>query len=386
MRFTTEHEEIRRTVRRFCETEVVPHIEDWEEAGEIPLHQLFKRLGAASLLGINKPERFGGMGLDYSYHAVFIEEFCRNLTAGAPAMSLSIQTDMCTPALAMHGSDSLRDEFLAPAIAGDSVGCIAVTEPSAGSDVAAIRTHARSDGEEYIVSGAKTYISSGSQADWMCCLVNTGDGAPHKNKSLLIIPMDNRGISTRKLRKLGMWGSDTAEIFLDEVRVPKRHRIGDEGAGFAVQMEQFQEERLVVGLYTLGLLDRVVALTLEYTRERHVFGQSLLDNQSVHYRMAELVTEIEVLRSLVYRAIEEYDLGGNITRLASMVKLKTGRVAREVTDSCLQYFGGQGYMWEAPIGRLWRDLRLISIGGGADEVMLRVIAKIEGFAPKQRRA
>lgn len=386
MRFTSEHEEIRRSIRQICQREVEPHIDEWEEAGEIPLHDLFKKIAAAGLLGINKPVEFGGAGLDYSYHAVFIEEFCRNVTSGALAMTLSVQTDMCTPALALHGDDDLREEFLRPALAGDMVGCIAVTEPSAGSDVARIRTHARSDGDDYLISGSKTYITSATQADWMCCLVNTSDGSPHHNKSLLIIPTNLQGIEMNRLRKVGMCGSDTAEIFFDEVRVPKRYRIGPEGAGFKVQMEQFQEERLVVGLYTLGLLDRAMQETLDFTRERHVFGAPILDNQYVNYRMAELATELETLRSIVYRAIEDYVHGETITRLASMIKLKTGRIAREVTDACMQFFGGQGYMWEMPISRLWRDLRLISIGGGADEVMLRVIAKIEGFAPGAKRS
>jgi citronellyl-CoA dehydrogenase len=365
--------------------EINPHVEAWEEAGTFPAHALFASLGRLGLLGIDKPTDYGGLGLDFSYMAAFTEEMGRRCTCGGVPMAVSVHTSMCTPALARHGSDDLRREFLAPSIAGAMVGCIGVTEPGAGSDVAAIRTTARSDGDDYIINGSKTYITNGVQADWMCCLLNISDGPPHRNKSLVIVPMRTKGVNiSRKLRKLGMWSSDTAEIFFDDVRVPKRHRIGAEGEGFKVQMEQFQEERLVACITQLGRIDLALELTVAYAREREVFGAPVIANQVVQFRLAELVTEVEMLRSLVWRAVDDYVAGRNITRLASMAKLRAGRISREVTDGCMQFFGGMGYMWETPIARLWRDCRLLSIGGGADEVMLRLIAQIEGFSGSEQ--
>ena len=302
-------------------------------------------------------------------------------------MAMGVQSDMCTPALSIFGSDELREEFLAPSIAGDLVGCLGVSEAGAGSDVASLKTHARSDGDDYIINGSKLWITNGMQADWMCALLNTSEGAPHKNKSLVIIPMNAKGVKrARKLDKLGMRSSDTAEIYFDDVRVPKSNRIGEEGAGFFYQMLQFQEERLWGAANMIMGLEGAVEETIEYTRNRKAFGKSILDNQVVHYRLAELAAEIESLRALVYRATELYVGGKDVTRLASMAKLKAGRLGREVADSCLQYWGGMGFMWETRIARLYRDARLVSIGGGADEVMLSIICKLDGTLPKKKKA
>ena len=375
---------MRRTVRRFAEGEIKPFVDEWEEKHGIPTHDLFGKLGKLGLLGMNKPTEYGGMGLDFSYNMVMAEELGHSVPCGAVPMTIAVQTDMCTPALAIHGSDELRKEFLAPSIAGELVGCIAVTEPSAGSDVAAIKTRARSDGDDYVVNGSKTLITNGVQADWMCCLLNSSDDHPHRNKSLVIIPMKSAGVTVaRNIKKIGMMASDTAEIYLDNVRVPKRYRIGAEGEGFTVQMRQFQEERLSATAFMLGGLQAIIEMTIEYTRERKIFGAPVLDNQVVHFRLAEMSTEVELLRSLLYRAVEQYVDGGDVTRLASMAKLKAGRLGRELTDACLQYFGGQGYMWETPIARFYRDNRLLSIGGGADEVMLSIICKLEGTLPSK---
>jgi citronellyl-CoA dehydrogenase len=290
---------------------------------------------------------------------------------------------MATPALARFGSDELRREFLAPAIAGEQVACVGVSEPAAGSDVAAIRTTARKDGDDYLISGGKLWITNGTQADWMCCLANTSDDAAHRNKSLIIVPMKTRGVEVaRKLHKIGMNSSDTAQIFFDEVRVPQRYRIGEEGKGFSYQMLQFQEERLWGAANAIQGLENAVTETIEYTRNRRVFGRSVLDNQVVHFTLAELATEIEALRALVYRATELYVRGQDVTQLASMAKLKAGRLSREVPDKCLQYWGGMGYTWENPVSRLFRDGRLASIGGGADEVMLGIISKLMGTLPR----
>lgn len=381
MLFTEEHAELRKTIRRIVDQEINPHVDAWEEREMFPAHDVFKKLGSAGLLGITKDPQFGGLGLDWSYALVLAEELSRVRCGGIP-MAIGVHTDMCTPALNRHGSDELRAEFLAPAIAGDIVGCLGVSEPHAGSDVAAIKTTARRDGSDYVINGSKMWITSGMQADFMCALVNTGDGPPHKNKSLVVIPMKTKGVErARKLKKLGMWSSDTAQIHFDEVRIPMRYRIGQEGAGFTYQMQQFQEERLWGSANTLGFLDRCMEDTVQYTRERQAFGKSVLDNQVVHFRLAELATEIEALRALTYRATELHVGGEDVTRLASMAKLKAGRLAREVVDACMQYWGGMGYMWESSVSRMYRDVRLISIGAGADEVMLGIISKCMGTLP-----
>ncbi|MBX3161220.1 MAG: acyl-CoA dehydrogenase family protein [Deltaproteobacteria bacterium] len=385
MQFTDEHDQLRRTVREFVEKEINPHVDAWEAAGAFPAHELFKKAGRLNLLGVNKPEAYGGLGLDYSYQAVVTEELgtCR---CGAIPMALGVQTDMATPALARWGSDELRREFLAPAIAGEVVTSIAVSETSGGSDVAALKTYARKDGADYVINGSKMWITNAAQSDWLCTLVNTSDAAVHQNKTLVIIPTKTKGVQIgAKIDKLGMRASDTCPVFFEDVRIPQRHRIGEEGMGFMMQMIQFQEERLCGAVGSVRGMDRLIDATIEYCKERHTFGQPLINNQVVHFRMAELKTEVEALRSLVYRAVEEYVHGKDVTLLASMAKLKAGRLAREVSDSCLQYWGGMGFTWENPAARAYRDTRLLSIGGGADEIMLGIISKLLGILPRKAR-
>jgi len=384
MQFTAEHDELRRTVAKFVDTQINPYVDQWEDDEIFPAHELFKKMADVGLLGVCKPEKFGGAGLDYSYSMVMTEELGRIMCGGVP-MAIGVQTDMCTPALARFGSDELCEEFLRPAISGEAVGCIGVTEPGAGSDVAGIRTTALKDGDDYVINGSKIFITNGHQADWVCLLANTGDGPAHKNKTLIMVPMDSPGVVRgRKLKKLGMHSSDTAELFFEDVRVPQRNRVGEENAGFIYQMQQFQEERLWAAASSLKAMETVMDETIDYTRNRQAFGAPLLDNQIIHYRMAELATEVEALRALVYQAVETYIGGEDVTRLASMAKLKCGRLGREVADSCLQYHGGMGYMWETHVNRYFRDARLMSIGGGADEVMLGIIAKMDGTLPSRK--
>ncbi len=376
MLFGPEHRELRRTVHRFIDAEINPHVDAWEAAQTFPAHEVFGKLGALGLLGLTKPAEYGGQALDYSYAMAFAEALGYVDCGGVP-MAIGVQTDMATPALARHGSDKVRREFLSPSISGERVACLGVSETGSGSDVASIKTYARSDGDDYVISGGKMWTTNGTQADWMCLLANTSqENGPHKNKTLICLPMTSKGVQvTKKLNKLGMWASDTAQVFFDDVRVPKRNRIGDEGRGFIYQMQQFQEERLWAGANKVGVLERVLEHTLRYVEERHAFGQALIDNQAVAFRLAELKTEIEALRALTYRAAEAMLAGEDVTMLASMAKLKAGRAMREVTDACLQYWGGAGYLWESPVSRAYRDGRLTSIGGGADEIMLTIIAK-----------
>ena len=384
MQLTPEHEGIRRNVTRLIEAEINPRVDAWEEAGIFPAHEVFKKLGDLGYLGINKPIRYGGMGLDYSYQLVFIEAL-GNIRCGGVPMAIGVQTDMATPALARFGADELCREFLAPSITGDYVACLGVSEVGAGSDVASIKTTARKVGGDYVINGGKMWTTNGVQADWMCLLANTSDGPVHRNKSLLCVPMKAKGVTiARKLDKLGMRSSDTAQIFFDDVRVPQRNRIGKEGEGFTYQMLQFQEERLFSAAAGLVAKERLIRDTIAYAGQRTAFGRAILDNQVVHFRLAELQTEVALLRALTYRAAELMLRGEDGTMLASMAKLKSGRLSREIADACLQYYGGMGYMNETNITRAYRDTRLGSIGGGADEIMLSIICKHMGILPGKR--
>jgi citronellyl-CoA dehydrogenase len=385
MELTEQHNAIRDTTQKFVETEINPHVEEWEAEGIWPAHDILGKLGKLGLLGIQKPEKYGGSGLDYSYQAVFLEAFGNSRCNGVN-MGVSVQTDMATTALAQFGSDELKREFLTPAVAGEMVASIAVSEVSAGSDVARIKTRARADGDDYVINGSKMWITNSTQADFLCLLAGTSDEDLHAGKVLIVVPTDTPGITfSQRLDKLGMRASDTAQIFFDDVRVPQRCRIGAEGEGFKLQMRQFQEERLSAALLNLRALEMCIEDTIAYAREREIFSKSLLDNQVVHFRMAELQTEIEALRALAYRAVDRLISGEDVTQLASMAKLKLGRLCREVTDACVQYWGGMGFMWDNYVSRCYRDLRLISIGGGADEVMLQIISKLMGIFPPASR-
>ena len=391
MQYTHEHLEIQNTLKRFIDAEINPHVDEWEDAEIFPAHEVFKGLGKLGLLGLTKPEAYGGSGLDYSY-ALAMAEGLGHIHCGGIPMAIGVQTDMCTPALARFGSDELKREFLAPAIAGDTVGCIGVSEPGAGSDVASIKSHARKDGDDYIISGQKMWITNSLQADWMCMLVNTGDGPQHKNKSLVMVPMRDhgklrKGIEVgKKIKKIGMNASDTGLIYFDEVRVPQRYCIGVEGSGFMYQMMQFQEERLWAAASCIQSLTNCIDWTVAWAHERKLFGATLADQQWVQFKLAEMKTEVESLRAMTYRACELYVQGQDVTELASMAKLKAGRLNRLVPDTCLQFWGGMGYTWENKVARMFRDGRLASIGGGADEVMMGIIAKFMGLAKSKKPA
>jgi citronellyl-CoA dehydrogenase len=387
MQFTHEHREIQATLKRYIDEHINPHVDEWEAAEIFPAHEVFKGLGQLGLLGLTKPEAYGGAGLDYSYSLAMAETLGHIHCGGVP-MAIGVQTDMATPALARFGSDALRAQFLAPAIAGDMVGCIGVSEPGAGSDVSAIKTTARKDGDDYVISGQKMWITNSLQADWMCMLVNTSEGPAHKNKSLVMVPLRESGKTVKgfevgqKIKKIGMNSSDTGLLFFDEVRVPQRYRIGAEGAGFIYQMQQFQEERLWAAASCIQSLSNCIQWTVDYAQERQLFGATLADQQWVQFKLAEMKTEVESLRALTYQACEHYVAGVDVTEWATMAKLKAGRLNRLVPDTCLQFWGGMGYTWENKVSRMFRDGRLASIGGGADEVMLGILSKTMGIAKR----
>ena len=390
MQFTHEHRQIQSTLKRFIDDVINPHVDEWEAAEIFPAHEVFREMGKLGLLGLTKPEAYGGGGLDYSY-GLAMAETLGHIECGGVPMAIGVQTDMATPALARFGSDELRAQFLAPAIAGEQVGCIGVSEPAAGSDVAGIKTVARKDGDDYVISGQKMWITNSLQADWMCMLVNTSEGPAHKNKSLVMVPLRENGRLRpgievgKKIRKIGMMSSDTGLLYFDNVRVPQRYRIGAEGQGFVYQMQQFQEERLWCAASTLESLSNCIRWTVEWAQDRQLFGASLADQQWVQFKLAELKTEVESLRALTYAACERYVAGEDVTEWATMCKLKAGRLNRLVPDTCLQFWGGMGFTWENKVARMFRDGRLASIGGGADEVMLGILAKTMGIAKRPPR-
>jgi citronellyl-CoA dehydrogenase len=382
MQFTPEHDLFRRTVRDFVDTEINPHADEWENEGQFPAHELFPKLGALGILGLEYDPAFGGQGADHTFTMIYGEEMGRSATGGV-AMAVSVQTDMATPALARFGSDELKARYLTPAIRGEMVAAIAVTEPDAGSDVAGIRTRAVRDGDEWVINGSKLYITNGVQADWLCLLARTSEDGGYRGMSQIVVPTDSPGFSvSRKLDKLGQRSSDTAELSFVDMRVPVANTIGDVDRGFQQQMAQFQNERLIASYMAAG--NMVVALdrTAAYLAARQAFGRPLLDNQYIAYTLAELVAEVDLLRRYNEACAEAIVSGADdltITRMASIAKFKAGRLQRQVADACVQFHGGIGYMEETWTARYFRDSRLLSIGGGADEVMLRIIAELAGW-------
>jgi len=376
---TRDHELFRKTVRAFVERSIEPYVEEWEQAGIFPAHELFRKLGAAGLLGLEYAPEFGGQGADHSYSVLFGEELGR-ISSGGVSMAISVQTDMATPSLHRFGSEELKRRYLTPAITGEHVAAIAVTEPDAGSDVAGLRTRAAQDGDEWVINGTKLYITNGTQADWLCLLARTSDEGGYRGMSQIVVPTDVEGFSvSRKLDKLGNRSSDTAELSFDDVRVPVANTIGVVGRGFQQQMAQFQNERMIASYIAVGQMTMALERTAAYLRERHAFGTPLLDNQYVRFRLAELHAELDLLRHYNYACADAYMRGEDTTRFATIAKLKAGRMQRAVADACIQFHGGIGYMEETWTARYFRDTRLLSIGGGADEVMLRALARIDGL-------
>ncbi len=378
---TDEHRLFRSSLRELFEREIQPHVDEWERAGTFPAHELFPKLGAVGLLGLEYGEAYGGMGADHSFTVVAGEELGKIDCGGVP-MAIAVQMAMATPALHRYGSEDLKARYLAPAIRGEMVASIAVTEADAGSDVAGIRTRAVRDGDEWVINGSKLYITNGTQADWLCLLARTGDGGGHRDMSLIVVPTSLPGVEvSRKLEKLGMWSSDTAELSFTDVRVPVANTIGEIGRGFQQQMVQFQAERLITVYRHIGSIEQAIDRTREYLSERRAFGKPLLANQHIQFTMAELSARHDMLRHYAYAAAAGVDRGEDVTRFATIGKLIGARLQREVADTCLQFHGGIGYMAEHWTSRFYRDTRLDSIGAGADEIMLRILARMDRFSP-----
>lgn len=377
MEFTDEHNMFRTSVRNFLEREIEPHVDAWEAAGEMPLHDVFTKLADAGMLGLEYDTEYGGEGADHFFNAIFCEEMGR--IHSALAMATAVQTSMATPALARFGTEELKRKYLEPALTGRAVTSIAVTEPDAGSDVAAIRTRAERDDDMWVINGTKLYITNGVQADWLCLLARTSDEGT-SGMSQIIVPTDTEGFSvSRTLDKLGNRASDTTELSFVDARVPVANTIGEIGRGFHQQMAQFQNERMSACYNAVGSMSRALERTRDYLRERHAFGKPLIDRQYIQFRLAELSAELDLLRHYNYACVEAYMRGEDTTRFATIAKLKAGRLVRDVADTCIQFHGGIGYMEETWTARYFRDSRLMSIGGGADEVMLFVLSRLDGF-------
>lgn len=377
--FTKEHEQVRLAVRDFIKKEINPYCDEWEAAGFSPLHDLFKKMGDLGFLGIRYDAKWGGEGLDDWYELAFLEELGRIESDGV-AMAITVQTHMATPAIHQFGSDYLKDTYLKPAIAGDMVSAIAVTEPDAGSDVSALKTTARREGDHYIINGSKTFITNGVQADFLTLLARTSDDPGYHSFGLFVVPTHLPGFSvSRKLDKLGMRSSDTAELFFDNLKVPLENLIGREGEGFIYQMQQFQHERFCVLPVVYQRMRSIIEMTVNYLRQRVVFGKPLISKQVLQHRIAQWLTETEALKQLTYHIVRMKMAGQDATREISMGKLLAGQLAGKVTDGCLQMHGGYGFMNDMKISRYFRDSRLTAIGGGANEVMSDIICKMEGL-------
>jgi citronellyl-CoA dehydrogenase len=369
-----EHQAFRAVVRKFVQTELVPRAREFDEMGR-PDKAIFRRLGELGLLGIRYDPKYGGQGLDYSYHAVFLEELALCDNSGV-AMGISVQTDMATPALHRFGSEELKERYLVPAIRGEQVAAIAVTEPGAGSDVAGITTRAVRDGDHWVINGSKMFITNAANADWLCLFTVTDPAAGYRGYTQIIVPTDSPGFSYKLLDKIGNRGSDTGLLFFDDVRVPTANTIGDANRGFQQQMAQFQDERMVPVVMSPVSARRLWELTLAHAQQRVVFGQPLAKMQVNRFRFVEMMIQITAGEELAHRCIRKMVAGEDVSLDVSMAKVFAGNLKQYVATTCQQMFGGSGYIWENPAARAFVDSRLSTIGGGADEVMKEVVAKI----------
>jgi alkylation response protein AidB-like acyl-CoA dehydrogenase/putative sterol carrier protein len=372
--FTEEHETFRREVRRFVETEIAPHADAWEAARRIP-REAFARMGDLGFLGICFPEEYGGSGADIFFAVAFLEELPRSMMGGFCA-AVSVQQFMATQHIHRVGSEDLKRDYLVPSIHGRKVGALAITEPDTGSDVAAIRTAAVRVGDEYVVRGAKTFITNGAEGDFYTLAVRTGPGRGASGLSLLVVDADLPGVAvSRRLEKIGWHSSDTAEIAFEDVRVPASRLIGDEGSGFYQIVESFALERIAAAAIAVGSADVALEETLRHMAQRTAFGKPLSRFQALRHRLADLATELEAVRHLTYHAAWLHDRGEPAVRESAMAKLSATELGKRVADECVQFFGGYGFMEEYPVARFFRDARGGTITAGTSEIMREIIAR-----------
>ncbi len=375
--FTDEHEQLRESIRNFAIKELAPHADEWEET-TFP-DSVFRRMGELGFLGLDKPEEYGGQGGDY-YSALVLAEEIGHANSGGLAMGVAVQTDMAMPPILAFGTEEQKRRWAEPAIKGEKILCLGITEPDAGSDVAGIKTRAVKDGDEYVINGSKTYITNGHRADVIVLVTKTDPDKGYDGFTLFLVPMDTPGvIREQKLKKMGMHASDTALLAFQDVRVPASAMLGQEGRGFYHIMWELQGERLIGAAGSVAGAQRVFERTLQYAKERHAFGRPIGTFQVIRHKFAEMATKIETARQMVYMTAWRQENGDYPVREISMAKLYASRIAVEVADECIQIHGGAGYMKEYNVERAWRDLRLNRIGAGTDEIMLEVIGRSYGL-------
>jgi len=377
MYFSDAHEELRLHISKFLEKEVKPHLEEWEEK-TFP-DSIFKRLGELGFLGLRYPAELGGQGGDYFSAIVLSEEMAR-AGCGGLGMAVAVQTEMATPPVFKFGTDEQKRKWLAPAIRGEQIAAIAITEPDAGSDVAGIKTVARREGDQYVVNGRKIFITNGARCHWALVVTKAEHERGHSGFNLLLIEKGTPGFEvTRTLEKLGMHSSDTAELLFENCRVPVGNLIGAEGEGFKNLMWELQGERMITAAGAIAGAARVFEYTMEYARNRQAFGQSVSSFQVIKHKLVDMGTKIAAVQSFVYQTAKQWDQGEYPVREISQAKLLATQVACEVADEAIQILGGHGYMREFPVERAWRDARLARIGAGTDEIMKEIIAKTYGL-------
>lgn len=375
--FKEEHDQLRESIRGFVSREFAPHAEEWEET-TFP-DECFTKLGAQGYLGLDKPEELGGQGGDYASAIVFAEEMAHSRSGGL-AMGVAVQTDMAMPPIIAFGTEEQKQQWVLPAIKGEKILCLGITEPDAGSDVAGIKTRAVKDGDDWVINGSKTYITNGHRADVIVLVTKTDPDAGYGGFTLFLVPMDTPGvIREKRLQKLGMHASDTALLAFQDVRVPASALLGQEGKGFYHIMWELQGERLIGAAGCVAGAQRCFDRTLQYAKERKAFGREIGRFQVIRHKFAEMATKIESARQMVYMTAWRHQNGEYPVREISMAKLHASRIAVEVADECIQIHGGAGYMKEYGVERVWRDMRLNRIGAGTDEIMLDVIGRSYGL-------
>jgi alkylation response protein AidB-like acyl-CoA dehydrogenase len=376
--FTEEHERLRESIGSYVTKELRPHAEEWEEAKWFD-SAVFPRMGELGFLGLSYPEQYGGQGGDYFCNLVLAEEITK-AECGGLAMGIAVHTDMATPPVHLFGTEEQKQEYLVPSIKGTKISCLGITEPDAGSDVSGIKTRAVKDGDEYVINGAKTYITNGHRADYIVLVTKTDDTAGYDGFTLFLVDMDTPGvIREKKLEKLGMHASDTALLAFQDVRVPESAVLGQVGKGFYHIMWELQGERLIGAAGCVAGAELCMEKTLKYAMERTAFGRQIGKFQVTRHKFAEMATKIEAARQMVYTTAWRFDNGEYPVREISMAKLYASRIAVEVADECIQIHGGAGYMKEYGVERVWRDMRLNRIGAGTDEIMLDVIGRSYGL-------
>ncbi|WP_164000311.1 acyl-CoA dehydrogenase family protein [Pyxidicoccus caerfyrddinensis] len=377
-RFTPEHEAFRRTVRQFVEKELTPHALEWDRAGHFP-REVYKKCGELGFFGIDHDPKYGGSGLDSWYVTVFAEELARSQNGGV-SMSLMVQGQMATPVINEVGTDEQKREFLAPALAGERIAALAMSEPGAGSDLARLSTKARRDGDDYVLNGSKMWITNGARADFLVLAVRTGGEGP-TGISLVTCPTDVKGFQvSKKLEKVGQRSSDMAILFFEDCRIPARYVLGRENDGFSLIMNSFHAERLVTAVNTVAVMDVLLREAIRYGRERKAFGERLVDFQVWRHKFVDHLTLVEAARQLTYHAVDLYERKRRQkvkpVKEISMAKLLTTELAQRVAYDCQQFYGGLGYVEETHVARAWRDVRMLTIGGGTSEVMKEIIASM----------